>query len=237
MLSGCWMDLRVRTRVRGQRVGGFSLVELVAVIGILMILAGLLAPALAGSWSRAKLTRDMMLIRQSAASVMAYSQDFSDCYPFESGAHPIRFEQSWFRPVLASGHIATMREIDPEYATGRGMFSVAMSLAMCYDPAKMRPGNTEPFDAMVASPVRQSQVVFPSSKGLLIRWHSGDPDRERGFASFCGSFLWPAPVAMADGSSMSGTCLDFLRDEPLYTENEIGYPVIETWYGARGIDK
>jgi prepilin-type N-terminal cleavage/methylation domain-containing protein len=57
----------------------FTLVELLVVISILAVLAGLILPAIASARARAKATRTKSDLQVIATALTAYKQDFGDC--------------------------------------------------------------------------------------------------------------------------------------------------------------
>jgi type II secretory pathway pseudopilin PulG len=220
----------------------FAMIELIITIGIIMILIGLIAPALGGAMSQAKLTRDIALVRQQAMLISMYATDFQGIYPlaFDTPGRVFRAASDWGVPMIASGHADSIAQLDPD--VNRGLEpSYGLSVAMVYDADKMRPGIVPPASEQRPVAVRTHQVVFPSSKGLTFRaWDGQPPETFGGFNGFCcaASFLdWPTPVSFADGSAASGTMRKFLDGDPLYMEHDIGAPVHSTWFGVRGRDR
>lgn len=219
----------------------FSMLELVAVIGILSILAGLLLPSLSGSLSRAKLTRDMVRMRDAAIMIGVYTTDHRDVYPMSDLTGVFQIGQLWLRPMLAGGYYTDVREVD-DYSDAQGSDpSVFMSAAMAFDWRKMVPGRTVPNGQQRASAVRSSEVLYPSLKGLVFRGMSGGPPESflpGGVEMFCcDGTLWEFPVAFTDTSVQSGHWRYFNGGRDLYLENEVGMPVLSTWSGVRGVDR
>jgi prepilin-type processing-associated H-X9-DG protein len=75
---------------RPRGAGGFTLVELLVVIGIVMILAGLLLPVMSGAVARAKVAQCMGNLRQVGMAAVMYGDDHNDALP--RSAHE---GQSW----------------------------------------------------------------------------------------------------------------------------------------------
>ncbi len=222
-------------------IRAFSLIELVIVIGIVMILIGLMAPTLGRAMSQAKLTRDVSLVRQHAATIAMYAGDYKDAhpYPYDLTGHLYRVAGDWALPMIESGHFESVAEVDPDTLDGR-LFSYMMSIAMVFDANLMRPGQVPPLAAQRAAPTRVHHVLFPSSKGLTFRQHDGVSLGLGGINGFCCAASpphWRAPVSFSDGSATSGTLLDFLGVSTLYMEDSIGGPVYSTWFGVRGRDR
>jgi type II secretory pathway pseudopilin PulG len=215
---------------------GFSLVELVVCLGIIMILVGLLLPSIAGIHSRGRLAREMVVLHQHAAAIDAYTADFEGVYPLSS-KNPFWAAQAWWKSLIAAGHYQSVGEVDPTSLRLDLPVSYWMSQAMVQDPATMRPGETVPIEEAVSSPIRHDQVYYPSAKGLVFRFYDRHWNPSEGGVQWCCTALWEFPVAMADGSATSGTYIDFNGGNPLYLENEMGRPVATTWFGCRGRDR
>ncbi|MCC5823688.1 MAG: type II secretion system GspH family protein [Phycisphaerales bacterium] len=222
---------------------GFSMIELMVSIGVLSILVGLMLPALSGSLSRAKLTADMVRMRDAANMIGVYTADYRGVYPISDLSPGIyKIGKYWLRPMLAGGYYGDIREID-NYSDAAGSDpSVMMSAAMAYDWRRMIPGQTVDASRQYPRPVRTDQVVFPSLKGLVFRAMSDGPPRSLRFPTeiqmfCCTQELWEFPVANADASAVSGHWRFFNGGRPLHLENDVGMPVLSTWSGVRGVDR
>lgn len=219
------------------------MVELLAVLGVLMVLLGLILPSLGGAYSSAKLSREMIQLRDRAVMIAVYTQDHNDTFPFLANLGPKEIGMVWPRAMLAGSYYTHIQQIDSRSdELGHG-FSIGMSAAMAYDWQLMRPGHTVPYVRAKAKPVRTSEVLFPAVKGLLFRWenrvhtHLDGQPLPNDYHAFCCTHLWEFPVANADSSVIKGHWMFFNGDRPLYIENEIGQPVESTWLGVRGIDR
>src|SRR5438045_609121 len=70
-----------RRRVGGPGCGrGFTLIELLVVISIIIVLAGILLPAITKAWKKAARTAMANDLQAVASALEAYKQDFGD-YP------------------------------------------------------------------------------------------------------------------------------------------------------------
>lgn len=218
--------------------GAFTLIELVVCLGVIMILVGLLMPTVGVAYSRARLTRELAVVRQHAIAIDAYASDSAGVYPLIG---PLAFPAStdWWKCLVAAGHYQSIGDVDPAAASlGLPRVSYIMSLAMVYDHAKMAPGETVPIGEAFSCPVRQDQVIFPSAKALAFKWYEGNEDPAQGGLVYCcGGAPWEFPIALAsDGAAVSGTYLSLNGGQPPYIENSIGIPVYTTWFGCRGRD-
>ena len=107
-----------------------------------------------------------------------------------------------------------------------------LSLCMTYNPARMRPGFTEPPDDQGAFPVYQHNVTYPSAKGLMVQLFRD------GGAFCCAGPAVVVPIAMADDSCLVASRFMFTQGEPIFWNNDqIGMPVWSTWGGCMARDK
>ncbi len=218
---------------------GFTIVELMVVLGIMMVLLGLLLPSLGGALSAAKLSKEMIRLRDHATMITVYCGDYNDTYPFIGGT-PLTAGQYWARAMLAGEYYASLPELDERSDhIGHG-YSTLMSAAMTYDWRLMRPGHTVPHEQARAIPVKAAAVEFPSLKGLVFRGENEPTPPSlpaAGYHGYCCGELWEFPVANADASLVVGHWKFFNGNRPLHEENLMGIPVMTTWLGIRGIDR
>ncbi len=212
----------------------FSLIELTVVIGVILILIGLALPSLSGVMSRAKSTRMAAIMSSSAALLSLYANDFDDQYPVrDKKLWPSVY--FWYEPLVASGLMEQASDADP---TGWRLYDevrVHLSACMLQRPEQMQPGRTVPPEDALSASVRHREVVFPSSKGVLVQRY-GVPGVGSDHWCCVGGQL-PKPVAMADGSVLVGRWQDFTLEDEIYIENWIGTPVLSTWGGFEARDR
>src|SRR3954468_8719302 len=71
-----------------RRTRGFSLIELLIVIGIIAVLIGILLPAIGRSREHANRTRCASNLRQWAVALHAYADANDGAFPYNGGAIP-----------------------------------------------------------------------------------------------------------------------------------------------------
>lgn len=214
---------------------GFTLLELLVVIGLILIVLSLALPLLAKSFSSARTTRQMAAVQQNAMLLQLYAADFAELFPVARYDHATSAAIYFYEPLVAGGYAASITEIDPDGMNRDGKPNVMMSTCLVYDAERMRPGRTEPEMQRKTRPVRLSEVRWPSSKGSLLCRIV----RDGRIVSYwcCVDGAPKGPVAFCDGSVGFYGWRELLPPGEMYTENGVGAPVITTWDGFRGRDR
>jgi prepilin-type N-terminal cleavage/methylation domain-containing protein/prepilin-type processing-associated H-X9-DG protein len=96
--------------IRGSHRPGFSLLELLVVIAVITVLAGILYPVLAAARDRAQQTTCLSNLRQIACAQLLYLQDWDErfphwCFPAPPRPEPygnFAFWTEYFQPYLRS---------------------------------------------------------------------------------------------------------------------------------------
>ncbi|MFI4915273.1 MAG: type II secretion system protein [Phycisphaerales bacterium JB060] len=217
------------------RARGFSLIELLVVVAILMILIGLALPTLSRSRDSARLTVQMARIRDNGMLISMYADSNNGRYPI-GAEHPENASLHWWQPLIEAGLLESKEQADPEwFANNGGNPRYAMSFAMCYDPERMTPEGLVPYSDARTSPIRQSQVLYPSDKGLMWQWWVWTGEWR---GHWCCAPVHPVgPIVMADLSAEMGRWPDYVEDGKLVRQEGIGGPIMSTWHGVRGRDR
>src|SRR5437588_1790750 len=86
-------------RLRAARARhGFTLVELLVVVAIIALLAGILMPVFAQAREKGRQTYCLSNLRQMGAAMMLYTEDHDGFYPpavGRVGRRPVGFDASW----------------------------------------------------------------------------------------------------------------------------------------------
>lgn len=214
------------------------MIELLVVLGVVLILIGIIVPALGSSIERARNTAELATIRSNVALVSQHAAQTEGYYPI---ATPSRCGSStrWYEPLLASGLISSEVQVDPRSFPKFGEVSFSLSESLVADVAEFTWGSTRSCVDSPSSPVGESDVAAPSAKGMMVRTH--DPGRmpAAGYAypgqsaAFCCTDLWIAPVAFCDGSGVLGTYLDFAPPggPTINRAHRVGVPILSPWNG------
>jgi prepilin-type N-terminal cleavage/methylation domain-containing protein/prepilin-type processing-associated H-X9-DG protein len=108
-------------RMRGKQPGGFTLVELLVVIGIIAVLVGILLPALNQAREKARAVQCLSNMRQISMAVIAFANENHGLMPGRAGASLTKFSTSRQAIIAATAAdyqntadwIAWQRKVDP----------------------------------------------------------------------------------------------------------------------------
>lgn len=225
-----------RSSIKHRRIG-FTIVEIMVVIGVIAILLGIVLPMLSGSANRARSVSSAARLADHAKSVLLYCADHKDVYPL-GAANAFHAAIGWYQPLIQNGQFSEAAQVDPVGLRVGGIVTYRMSVAMVYTPERMRTGATLPPDEAMSSPVFQHQVAFPGSKGLLYQYYLADVSPPDYWCCAPQNVRKNGPVAWCDGSVTVQAWQDLTgnsREPPI--ENSIGWPVYSTWNGYLGRDR
>ena len=178
--------------------GGFTLIEITVVIGIIALLAAILLPAFLSAKQKARQTKCLSNLRQLGVALLMYTQDWDEVYPYDIKP------RAPARPGVKTAYDGTNRWDGSPIVKVLYPYIKSTELAFCPDHPKELPDigpltNYE-FNGLIAlndapatphrGPVRLGEMRFPSGV-IAFSDYSGDPDYHAGFRNF----------AMCDGSA------------------------------------
>lgn len=231
---------------------GFTLVEVVVVLGLVMLLVSLVLPAVGRSMTTAKDAAALNAVRNVGAMTQMYTQTYG-VYPIIKNSY-IQTSTFWPDLYIGLGMASSYKGIDPycdvePLSPGAtpsivGNVSIFLSATLCTSWEQYVPGNTPQGigippvmtdEDWPIVPVREDMVTYPSDKGMAAyAWMLWGPKRGP-VCCFEGAPL--IPVVFCDGHAESLRWHDMVKDGILVTENSVGVPVGSTWYGYRGRDR
>lgn len=237
-MSGIFLGMGMRMGMGDAATGrcrcrAFTMVELVVVIGIVMILIGIMIPALGKTRQQAIRTRDLASIRGAFLSLSQYTADNNEYYPV-GGDNQVLAVKLWYLPLVASGHIDSWRDLgipSRKYEQSLiGLTQTALTAQHVFVPGAEEQGLFQPVVAQKTSSVR-----FPSEKGVLFQHYVESPDAPE-TAWCCTRDAPPVPIAFGDGSAVTRSYTQFDVQPPPELYRGVGMPVIATWFGLGGRD-
>ena len=240
-------------RSSGSAHRGFTMIEFLVSIGVVLVLLGLILPAIGSSMERARTTADLATIRSNTATISAFTLANNDLYPL-GGASRCAICRGWVRPLLAQGFLSEIAQADPNYRRWEKL-SFWMSQSLGAEVREFTRGTTRPCPESPSSAVAVSAVTFPSAKGLMVRAFSehggtpmdgegtqtrfyGRPGEPRWFC--CAGIGWDTAVSFCDGSAEIGRYTDYTPDggRPVQlADHWVGDPIISPWGGYRARER
>jgi hypothetical protein len=204
------------------------------VIGVVMILIALIAPTIGRSMEAARDAKRQAALSSSMKIVTIYAAQYKDVAPIAVSSTEENLWR-WREAVKAAGLIETWKDIDPEIPTDKTYSIYHLNRAFFDRVEDMTPGQTEPTNWAQCDPVRLGSVVFPD-RLIMIAYYwkvtSEDP-----WCCLTHKRTYPAPVVFADGHIEVGYWTDFVAEDELFVENNVGWPAASTWFGHRGRSK
>jgi len=212
---------------------GFTLIELVVVVGVGMIVLGLALPSLARAKQLGVASRMSLTVRSNAQMLVVYGSAHRDSFP-AYGRVATEGMMDWMHAMVAGGVMESVHESDPDGYAKLGIGRVGLSGAALYESSRMVPGMAQHANEAKIAGVRQAEVLFPSEKGIL-----GQYQDVAGESHVFWSYVpWNPPrwpMAMGDGSVIVAACTDFVLEHDFF-EYWVGHPVFSTWSGVKGRD-
>lgn len=237
----------------------FTLLETLLVIVLIGILISLLTPALSNIRDAARSARALSDVRSHAIIVGAYGADYKDLFPCITDP---RFTHTL---VKGPGDEILLRYFDARHAwwfgLADGYYGGRLWDASFFAPRRSGRQRGHPYWYSVTcmavpefwnlatrrtlgqfAPMRQSDVTFPSKKGVYI--NGKEPFVGRDFFINFDRWSLPLETAFCDGSASAIKSNDFRMpildgegpvDWP-YTASNNGFPVVHTVDGIRGRD-
>ncbi|MBY0111258.1 MAG: prepilin-type N-terminal cleavage/methylation domain-containing protein [Phycisphaerales bacterium] len=206
---------------------GFTIIELVVVIGIVLVLIGLVLPSLRRTREQARDTRELSVARANIAAVAIYAANYQDYFP-TGGTTFVHASGSWAGCLLASGVIKSLGELNAD-------MSNSFSYVAFVDPSGVRRGEVVPAELTRFSPQKLGSVRYPSDKGLI--WPILRKNQPAVETWCCGPDSATGAIAFADGSASMHRWMDFTGPSGVVVEYWAGMPVISTWDGIWGRDR
>lgn len=215
---------------------GFTIIELMVVLGVVLVLVSMFVPTIAKTMEETRNTRDAAQLRQNVTLVDLYCNDHKGVYPV-SHVNAWVSSMNWYRTMNALGLIQSAQDADPNGMKIHGEVRFWLSVCLVYSPEYMRPGYTLRMDDSIASAVRQDQVIYPSSKGSMLRFDNGYPSVAEGRRAWCCGPRWRTPIGFADGSILITDYMVFTNYQEPVIVDRVGLPVYSTWGGYEGRDR
>ncbi|MCE7974096.1 MAG: prepilin-type N-terminal cleavage/methylation domain-containing protein [Leptolyngbya sp. PLA1] len=229
--------VRADTRHTRPRPTGFTLVELVVVVGVVAMLVSFFIPALAKAAESGRRTQDAATARQNVALVAMYASDHKDMHPIAAD-RAFAAALRWYEPLVTGGYVNVAADVDPRISRKNGGITMVLSVCMTLDPEMMIPGRTMPPTVARATGVRMTSIPYPSSKGQIIKASSdGTTPQEGGRYYCCAGPPWKTAIAMCDGSAVTADAWELNGGLPPLIIDQVGSPAYSSWGGFLARDR
>jgi len=209
---------------------GFSVVEAIVCVGVLLLLIGILVPSLAKSRDSARMTRDLAIVRTCTTLLHAYCTESKGLFP--AVGSDMHAPSNWWRAVVSDDGAS---KVDPVGVRETGAVRLVMSACFVVSPDLMEPGQTLHIDLVPIQAMTDASVVFPNQKGAFYMQPRLESGREVYWNMVPAEYARPGPISFFDGAGTIARWPDF-DVRPAYFEYWVGMPVYATWHGVRGRD-
>jgi prepilin-type N-terminal cleavage/methylation domain-containing protein len=223
-----------------RRHHGFSLMELLVVLGVVVILLGLALPTLGRVMFRARMTGRSASTNQITVALTAYAGDYQDLFPLAGDAETSsQASQNYGTPLIAGGYFVSYHDMDPLGMRAHGWMTILLAETQVCRAVDLSPGAPVARAERRPFAVRWADTSFPSQKGIL--WHSWIMDTNPPGAGYwcCAPGQPKAPIAFADRSVREFAWSELVPTGELPPAGgtiDAGRPVNTTWNGFRGVD-
>ncbi len=147
--------------------GGFSLIELLVVIGILALLLAILSPALTEARHRARRAACAANLRQVGMAMHLYAHDFDDSIPFGPAGRPVTGSNFY----TVTGNVTSLLSLEDGEPVGLGLLLkdyLSREPLVLFCPGADQPSEAKEQLARVGSSQAQSDYYYRHASVALL---------------------------------------------------------------------